>query len=334
MPHIPNHNETVDSDPAFQREQSRIGGQFDALADERRKYNLSVEAGTTVEGLVSGRGRYAQNVQSGIMTGVVNEGLAAIQKIIFAKDSALAAARDAAELKNAEKLAVAMKEKAAAEKAAKDEVRKLKEDSYKAKDEDRKTADDLASSIYSVLSGNPDEDMETIKSIADSKNIDFSLLLNSIDKHKALVKDRENKGLPSLVREYEYAREKGFFNGSFMEYQSLRSSINRAPPKSRVLNKKTSVRIGLPELAGISEDELIDDLINPNPSRWFLEKYYNNNPDEISTNQTKIIAEWNKLRNSTEVSNYTKGINTSISSWTDLIRNLPDLSDYNPSDEE
>ena len=328
----------------YEAERAGVEAQYNPMIQEQRQYNIQREAGTSAEGLVSGRTRYASNIQSGILADVVDQGLNSVNKIILSKNAAIAAAAAARDRRDYETMQAQLKAAEDAKKAAADEARKIKEDAIKAAEEERASkkftreeseaeAENLAPSISSVLTGDPEKDMETIKGIADTRKIDANILMRYVDKYKADVQDRLTKNMPTLVKEYQYATSNGFFDGTFMEYQKVRSGINKGAPKSKVLSLKEGVKIGLPELAGVSEDELAYDLIDPTPPNWFLDKYYSMNPSDIYSNPDKIYKAWKSFRTDPTISNYTKGINKDTN-VLDFLNSLPNLSDYNPDTEQ
>lgn len=322
---------------------NQIGGinaEYGQLIDEQKQYNKSFEAGTGVEGIVSGRERYAPVIQIGIMSDVVNTGLQKVADLVSKKKRAVQEAIDARDTKNFELLDTAMKNKAAAEKAVRDAAQKELENSIKISSEERASkkfareegeanAENLAPSILSILGDDNDENLATIQEIAAERGIEPNLLLKAIQDHQATVADRQSKNLPTLAREYEYARKNGFFNGGFLEYQKLRSSLGKSAPKSKVLSLKEANKLGLLGLEGVSEDELIYDLVDPTPPMWFIEREF----PFFSPTPTTAQKAWDKFRLRSDLVNFTKGINpNSSTNWMSALQSLPTADGQLPDD--
>lgn len=328
---------------AYNAQVQQINASYDSLIDEQKQYNTEFTAGNKVEGLVSGRTRYAPVIQNANIQNVVNTGLSKVQKLVNEKNSLLANARAAKDKYDAEMLDKELKAAQDAQDAAAKEAQQALENAYKEKEESRKQATfeqeqaetlatNVAPSLAALLTGNKDKDEEITTAIAAQNNLDPLVLSKAVQTYKFDQQDKQMKNMPTLVKEYQYATSNGFFNGGFLEYQKLRAGLNKSAPKTKVLDLKTAVKLGIPELAGVAEDELVYDLIDPNPPQWWIDIEFGGNTLPVAPGY--IQKKWDEFRNDPTISNFTKGINKDTN-ILDLLGNIQALgiSDYNPDEE-
>lgn len=168
-------------DRAKQTDINNIDAQYRPLIEQQKALNAAREAGTNVEGLVSGRTRYAPTIQSGVLGGVVQEGLNSILDIINRRNAAVSTAVQAREDRDYKALQDAIKAKADAEKDTRDYALRLKEFALKEQDANFKKLESAGGVVAGSIAGlTPEASDAYINSYAKTHGLDPNELKGSI----------------------------------------------------------------------------------------------------------------------------------------------------------
>lgn len=300
-----------------------IRREYDSLIREQEALNKSYEQGVTQEGMVSGRARYAPVIQAGIVTSAVQSGLGKIADLQAKKAKLLVEAQNARDERQYKELNEKLKAYRDLVKEEREQAQTLYQNTLNASREAREqlkfeqtqeenTAKSLAASIATALTGNPDQDAQLISTLAKDYNIRPFVLQGALDDYNRSV----TKDLPSIIQEYEYMVRNGLFNGTPIEYMSYKNRATRASgsPSSRVLSTRDAIAIGMPNLAGVAEDELRLSMIDSrgrvveNPPAWFIDALtQSENIPATLISPAYIKERWNEVRNDPDVTKFLTG---------------------------
>lgn len=198
-------------------------------------------------------------------------------------------------------------------------VRQVKTDDVNSKkaalDRTKTVSEQIAPAVATYLTGNPENDNAIITTYASQNGIDPAVLQSAVIEHNR----KSQKDLPALIQEYNEVSDRGWFNGTFLEYQQQRGSSGA--PKSRLLSLKDATKLGLPQLAGVTEDEIIRSSIDSkgkvlsDPPAWYVDLIQTQS--NMNLKPEVIQKSWDELKPS--LSNFTQG--TKEESVEDMINN-------------
>jgi len=192
-----------------------LKSEFGQLEEAQNIINKQYEGGVKTEGIVSGRERYAPNIQEGIVFGAMAAGLAEIAKIRTAKEKAILEAQQAGQNQQYKILDAKMN---VARQLAQDEqnlIQKTYENVQTAKTkqiENEKTSAEMFAPILAAkLTGNEKVDMETANQLAvESGNKVSPLALYSYAKAWKDEQAQKNVSLmTSTMKEYRDYKSAG-----------------------------------------------------------------------------------------------------------------------------
>ena len=308
-----------------------ITNQYNTLIQQQEQANAAYEGGTTTEGIVSGRARYAPILQGGIITAAISSGIQKISDLQAKKNSLIIDAQNAADEKNFKLLQEKMsaykdtvkEERIAAQNMYENSIKASTEARQQAKDQFtqmQKEAELIAPTVSGLLTGDEATDSELIQQIARDRGIDDpQFIIKAVQDYEYKKQQDSQKGLPTMVNEYEYAKNNGFFDGSYLEYVKLRGDLSRATPKSKVLNIKDAMYIGVPSLAGVSEDELIMSIADDYPPEWFRVMVVGQSTKDKAmspyVSEEEVQKLWKEFQKKPEVKRYTTGYAPSTNDW-------------------
>lgn len=297
-----------------------IRKEYDSLINQQQELNRAYEGGTTSEGLVSGRARYAPILQAGIVTNVVQEGIGKIAELQSKKAKLLAEAQEARDNKQFQLLQEKMKAYRDSISEERMLTQNLYENTLKAskearenlefeREQEQENAKTLAPSVASILTGDNDQDMQIIQSIATENGLNPNSLLGAVNEYST----SQSKSLPATLQEYEYMIRNGLFTGTPLEYIKARAAAGRAPasPKGRVLSQQEAIAMGLPNLTGVSEEELRSSMVDgrgnvvENPPSWFIEAL--GEAEQMNPTFEYAKERWNDVRNDPDVAKFLTG---------------------------
>ncbi len=309
-----------------------ISREYDALIKQQEVANRAYEGGTTTEGLVSGRARYAPVMQGALIKQAVDQGIAEISKLQTRKQQLIMEAqqaRDEGSLKALNEKMTAYRE---AVKTEREIAQKTYENAIKAsqeardqakaiREEDEARASDIAGGLIGMLTDNAERNSEIIKQAAIDVGIeDANILLKAVDEYRLRTGKTEESNKTAMTKEYEYAVRNGFFDGSLLDYIQVRGEKGRAKPTSRVTSSRDAASIGLQGLAGLNEDEIVYDLTQEIAPQWFIDKIQSERKQSLLPEVVKMA--WDDYKSQPEVQQYLSGdsienTTTGTGSWQD-----------------
>lgn len=309
-----------------------IRKEYDSLITQQEALNRSYEGGVTTEGMVSGRARYAPIIQAGIVTNVVQQGIGKIADLQNKKAKLLAEAQEARDNKQFQLLQEKMKAYRESIAQERQLTQQLYENTLKASKEARENlefereqeqdnAAQLASAVSTILTGDPDQDLAIIRDAAAENGINPNILVGAINKYRT----DQTKSLPSMIQEYEYMVQRGLFSGSPLEYVRARSAAGRAPATGRVLSQQEAIAMGLPNLTGVSEEELRSSMVDArgnvvaNPPSWFIDALAQ--AEQMTPTFDYAKERWNEVREDPDVTKFLTGTRPTSA---DLLSSLND----------
>ena len=240
-----------------------IKANYENLVDEQRAANKAFEAGTSVNGLVSGRAQYAPEMQAGILHAVVSAGIQKIQVIQAQRAQHISEAEVARSDMQYKILTQKMSQIRQTYVDERDAARQINEDlnnAYKFSKEDeqdraKQYAPLLASSIVGDL--NDPSNQATIAEAARGEGISPGAMYAAIDEYRRATE----QSLPEIIRELNMAKAEGWVPQSTTpnQYRGMQAAATRAPerrPAAKTLSVQDAVNIGFPELEGVPLDEI------------------------------------------------------------------------------
>jgi len=264
---------------------SSIQNTFSRRIGQMQEVNNATQRGVETAGFVSGRARYAPELQTAIISNTEREGINRIMDLEVQEQQLIAEAQSASDGKEMQMLFQRMdslgkvhsskmsaigdlnKEVIEMEKL---NLQKAQEQRQQIKDDlanDQTISKNLASSLEASFTGNAEEDQAMVISAAREYGIDPNFLNQSIADARA----DKAKSLPSDIREYDELVGRGQYKGSFLGYQKAKAAANKiASSETKELTQADTDRYDLPiELVGKSPKEIIEDLSVTRMPAWF-----------------------------------------------------------------
>lgn len=242
-----------------------IGREYDALVQEQEAANYQYESGVTTAGFRSGLNQYASQIQGNILHNAMSEGIKKISNIQIARAKLINEAEAARDERNYKMLTAKMdmlrqnyKDEQDAVYRMQDEIRKVKDDTRK--DTTYKT-ESVAPQLARTLTGNQEQDMLTYQQVADNMGVPVSSLVQAVDAYKRTTM----KDAPQTLQEYQSMVNLGYINPnniSYNEYVETRGAKGKTLPKGSLISVQEANAAGIPELSGISEDELAKAMVD------------------------------------------------------------------------
>jgi hypothetical protein len=279
---------TLDSNTASMV--ASIKASYEQSANEQRAANQAALGGVNVSGIVSGRSRYASEIQQGIVAAEQSAGIQRLASLTAQEQQAIMEVQSAADEK---RFSMVIK-KGETLKSIQDEKRKLVVDMYdfnmkqaqlkiQQSQETRaqkgfdieypvKLAESVVGSMLPELTGGAGD-----KAIIDAKAAELGISPDVLSSTIFAAQEEIRNNLPAIAREYEYAKSKGY-TGSFMGYQSLVANLSNEIKNPSPIDLDAATDLGVPGIAGMTTAEVIADLKSSTPASWFnktvvLDKY-------------------------------------------------------------
>lgn len=244
-----------------------ISTEYQGLIEEQRVANQRFESGVTTAGLVSGRSRYAPEVQGGMLKAAVDQGIQKIEEIQNKRDKLILEAEEARDERRYKVLTAKMEAVRQTYRDEREFARQLQTDirdaiTFERTDEQYRAAT-LAPSLADALTGNPDEDTALIVEAARREGLSPAAVSAAVDEYN----QKQEQNLPAAIREWSYLKSIGEIPASmsFLSYQAsqkVKSGTSGAKP----LSSFEARAVGLPELAGYSKDEIAQQMVGPDGS--------------------------------------------------------------------
>lgn len=289
-----------------------IEREYDTIIKQQELANKAFEGGIGVEGIRSGRARYAPVMQYSILNEAVSAGIGKIAALNAKKQSLIIQAQQARDENNFKFLSKTIdtyretiKEERQAAKDAAEAVYKAAEEARAQAKADRESIEALSKQYAPSIVASGDESPETIMARAESIGIPATSLYNAIEEYKKNAELDARRYQPAIVNEYNLAREQGY-TGTFLQYYQTRQAIGRAPKSSSFIDTREAVKIGVPSLAGLSEDEIVYDLgFNTVPPQWFIDHVESNARQSLIPD--KVAELWTEFKSKPEIQEFVSG---------------------------
>lgn len=301
-----------------------IRSEYDSLIREQEALNKSYEQGVTQEGMVSGRARYAPVIQAGIVTSAVQSGLGKIADLQAKKAKLLVEAQNARDERQYKELNEKLKAYRDLVKEEREQAQTLYQNTLNASREAREqlnfeqtqeenTAKSLAASIATALTGNPDQDVQLISTLAKDYNIRPFVLQGAIEDLRISTNKSQST---SDILEYQFALSQGF-TGSFMDFKAAQRASTGGATKENLITAQDAKTFGLPaSFIGMDETRLLSDIRSSVVPEWYLEVIKEQLPAGFSIQGVDLQKQ---LMNSEEVRNLWEDFRLSVNESTQDI---------------
>jgi len=205
-----------------------IKGEYADLVSQQENTNKAYEGGINVEGMVSGRERYASNIQGGIVANAINYGIKQVANIQNQKNKALAEAENARIQGQFQLMSKKMEVARQLAVDERDAINTTLERTRVAKEEFNKNQEDYASTlapaVVGQLTGNAEQDYQFISETAlgTGGRVSPERLYKAVTDYQNKLRQAEADAMSPLIKEYNNAVSGGY-KGTIMQYVSDKS---------------------------------------------------------------------------------------------------------------
>jgi len=297
---------------------------------DQQKINAGYLGSTRVAGIMSGRDRYASELNDQILSNEETAGLQRIRDLEAERESLITQAkiaRDdkarAATVDLANKLEQNRKDRQTAisdlYKSAID-FQKLSLD--KAKEARQQAADNITNSknIADNIAGSLVDQFDSLKldkagqdklieEYANSYGVTPDFVVNAIKDFRR----QESSALPQNIQEYNYMRDNYGYTGSPLDYyRSKKQAMSIASGASNPTITTSAVsRYGLPQsLVGMSQKEIILDTLVSKPPQWFIQAKIADKTLPAGSTTDAAQAAWDAFRNNPDLKVFQNELDT------------------------
>lgn len=256
---------------------------YDGMVAQQVDANRRYERGVGVAGIVSGRSQYAPDVQGGIVHAAVSAGIQKIMDIQAKREQLISqaeVARNDAQYKILTATADAIRQTYTDER---DAARQTRDDLMQADQYGRDVVDynakNAASSVASLLTGDPAADQETLQTAADQIGVPLQNLAAAVDEYRR----QAIKDAPGAAGEFLYLQANGMLPqgvSSYGGYVSWKAAASRAPAgPGKTIPQTVANKAGLTGLAGVPYSTFYGVAVGPggkwqegpdgSPPAWF-----------------------------------------------------------------
>jgi hypothetical protein len=299
------------------------------IADQT-KINNGYLGSTRVAGIMSGRDRYASELNDQILSNEENAGLQRIRDLESERESLITQARQARDEKSrtatvdlANKLEQNRKDRQSAiSDLYKQSIDFQKLSLDKAKESRQQVADNITNSknIAENIAGSLVDQFDNLKldkagqdkmieEYANSYGVTSDFVVNAIKDFRR----QEQKDLPAIIQEYNYMKDNYGYTGSPIDYQrSKKQAISIATGASNPTISSSAIsRYGLPEsLKGMSQKEVILDTLVAKPPQWFVQSAIANKTLPAGSTSATAQAAWDTFRNNPDLKVFQNELDT------------------------
>lgn len=301
-------------DQITQKYSQRIGDQ--------QKINATYLGSTRVAGIMSGRDRYASELNDQILSNEETAGLQRIRELEGERENLISQARQASSEKSraatvdlANKLDQNRKDRqSAVSELYKQSLDFQKLSLDKARESRQQVADTITNSknIAENIAGSLVDQFDSLKldkagkekmitEYADSYGVSEDFILNAVKDFRR----QETSALPSMIQEYNYMKENYGYTGSPLDYQKTKKEATRIATggsKVTVVSSDAARRYDLPEaLIGKSQREIILDTLSSKPPQWFAQSQLKAGHLKTGYQAGEVQSQWNIFRNSPDM---------------------------------
>lgn len=304
---------------------SSISADFDRQYQQQEQANKMYEGGVDTAGIVSGRARYAPELQSGLKFGAIQAGIQALSDINIKKQRAILDVETARDERNYKLLQTKITDLQDIQKEERQAAQTMADNYYKAQKEERDNAEfvgkNVAPAIVSALTGDETHDNQLILDTAKQQGVPASTLFRYIQDYKLELQ----KAQPNFLQEYNLAKSQGFkgtyldyknasqttadiqkynlaktqgFKGTYLQFEKVMHNANTSPKAVGAGNKISAAdakTYGLdPTFIGMDEGEFINSLKSPGVPDWYAKLAKQQTDGSIT--QGGIESSWKDFR--------------------------------------
>jgi hypothetical protein len=299
------------------------------IADQT-KINNGYLGSTRVAGIMSGRDRYASELNDQIMSNEETAGLQRIRDLETERESLITQARQASDEKSrsatvdlANKLEQNRKDRqSAVSELYKQSIDFQKLSLDKAKESRQQVADNITNSknIADNIAGSLVDQFDTnkldkaaqdkmIEEYANSYGVTPDFVVNAIKDFRR----QDQTALPEVIKEYNYMKDNFGYTGSPIDYQrTKKQAVSIATGKTNpVINASAISRYGLPKtLDGMSQKEIILDTLVSKPPQWFVQAKIADKTIPAGATTDVAQASWDTFRNNPDLKVFQNELDT------------------------
>ena len=290
-----------------------IKQQYDSLVKEQEQANLAFQGGVTTAGFVSGRARYAPEIQTGLVTQAINQGIGKISDLQQKRAQLINEAEAARDERNYKLLTTKMDLLRQNYKDEQSLAQQMLENTRAAEREQREETEFngklYASQISKALEGLTPAQQETALPLLAER---YGLSQDQVLSYSTSYQEQQQKDLPSAIREYEYAKSSGMIpkTMTFLGYQNY--GKDTTPSTKNQVTIQQANALGLKALAGVDKTSLINSLtddygkiVTTAPS-WFVKMSKETNA-KASDEQIQKAWEAHVANNEDNITSFVSG---------------------------
>lgn len=290
------------------------------IADQT-KINNGYLGSTRVAGIMSGRDRYASELNDQILSNEETAGLQRIRDLESERESLIAQAKQARDEKSRTAtvdLANKIEQNAKERKTAISELYKQSLDFQKlsldkAKESRQQVADNITNSknIADNIAGSLVDQFDNLKldkagqdkmieEYANSYGVTPDFIVNAIKDFRR----QQTTALPAIIQEYNYMKDNYGYTGSPIDYQKTKRDATRIATgaSNPVITNAAAGRYDLPEaLIGKSQREIILDTMTTKPPQWFVQSQLKAGHLKTGYSSGDVQSQWDTFRNSPDM---------------------------------
>lgn len=245
-----------------------ISDEYAGLAEEQRAANEAYQAGVTTAGLVSGRSRYAPEIQAGVAKAAYDQGLAKLEDIQAKRARLILEAESARDEQRWRELTAKMDLVRESYREERDTARQVQQDVRDAIKFERESFEyigaNLAPSVAALMTGDPTEDDQVILMYAQQAGIPPTQLARHVDDYRR----RQIADAPGIAGEFLWLQRNGGLPAGVstpMQYLSYKESIGRAPASpGKKIPQSLANEAGIKGLGGVTYEDFYDVAVGPN----------------------------------------------------------------------
>jgi Skp family chaperone for outer membrane proteins len=312
----------LDSDTAAMVQ--RISDTYSKRITEQKDLNARYLGASRVAGYASGRSRYASELQDNILSKEEQDGLKRVADLEAEREDLIAKAKTARDEKSRaalldyqNRLIEINKEKRTAiqdlfkntmdtERLNLDRAKEVRASIKDRIDTSVKTAESIAGAVIDYMDNNGLSKADRDKALtewADSYGVSEDYLRTAVKDYRREMA----KANPSIVQEFEYARDNEGYKGSLLDYQRAKKnaitvSSNLNGGKESMFTFDDARRFDLPEtLIGKTDREVILDLKTSVVPPWFIESQMKAGWLKEGYTKDEVQAQWNSFRGTDDI---------------------------------
>jgi len=266
--------------------------EYESLAKRQEVANAAYEGGTSTAGLVSGRSRYAPEIQAGVQSAAVASGIQALTDLQMKKQKLIMEIEQARDAQQYKALTDRVQELKSLQKEERQAAQDMKDNFYKEQTYMRENAkyvgQTLAPQLVSSLTGDPATDNTILQSVAEQNGVSVAALASAVDQYKQDLKKAE----PNFLQEYNLAKSQGF-KGTYLQFKNASSGSSGS---KNTISASDARAFGLPvSFVGMDESTFINSLGSSKVPSWYKQIAEQKTGGQPLT-ESALVPLWNEFR--------------------------------------